>query len=113
VLRRLPYKEAKKVLMSFDHGIGNKVADCVLLFSLDKLEAFPVDIWIARAMTQLYKKHFRSDLIRRIRRDRRVSPKDYEVLSDFGHQYFGQYAGYAQEYLYYWVRQRQGVCDLD
>ena len=44
-LMRLSYEHAKEHLMEI-HGIGNKIADCILLFSLEKLEAFPIDIWI-------------------------------------------------------------------
>ena len=111
-LRRTPYEEAKSALMSFDHGVGNKVADCVLLFSLEKLEAFPVDVWVARAVAQLYEKYLGSELVDRIKRERRLAPKDYRCISDFGRQRFGRYAGYAQEYLYHWIRLRQGVCRL-
>jgi N-glycosylase/DNA lyase len=46
-LRKLPYSEAKRALMAFP-GVGAKVADCVLLFSLGKTEAFPVDVWVKR-----------------------------------------------------------------
>ena len=112
-LRRMPYEEAKSMLMSFDHGVGNKVADCVLLFSLEKLEAFPVDVWVARAVAQLYEKYLGSELVDRIKRERRLTPKDYRCVSDFGRQRFGHYAGYAQEYLYHWIRLQQGACHLE
>jgi hypothetical protein len=39
-----------------------------------------------------------------------LTPKEYTLLSDFGRQYFGKYAGYAQEYIYHWKRLRNGVC---
>lgn len=112
-LRRMPYEEAKSTLISFDHGVGNKVADCVLLFSLEKLEAFPVDVWVARAVAQLYQRLLDPDLVNRIRRERRLTPKDYKCISDFGRQRFGRYAGYAQEYLYHWIRLQQGACRLE
>lgn len=83
-LKRLPYKEARKELMRLP-GIGKKVADCVLLYSLDFLQAFPMDIWIKRGLQKFYFKN------------RRVGEKEME---DFVSDYFGPYAGYAQLYLY-------------
>ena len=109
-VKKLPYPEAKSKLMSIGHGIGNKVADCVLLFSLDKLESFPVDVWIARALSELYNEQFDSKLINKIKRKQNLTPKQYKILSDFGRQHFGKYAGYAQEYLYHWKRLRDGAC---
>ena len=52
-LREMPYSDAKKYLLSLS-GIGDKVADCILLFGAYRLEAFPVDTWIRQAMTNLY-----------------------------------------------------------
>jgi len=112
-LKRMPYEEAKSALMSFDNGVGNKVADCVLLFSLEKLEAFPVDVWVARAVAQLYQKHLDSESVDRIKREHRLTPKDYKCVSDFGRRRFGRYAGYAQEYLYHWIRLQRGACHLE
>ncbi|WP_455369818.1 DNA-3-methyladenine glycosylase family protein, partial [[Eubacterium] cellulosolvens] len=109
-VKKLPYPEAKIKLMSVGHGIGNKVADCVLLFSLDKMESFPVDVWIARALVELYSQKFDSKLINKIRRKQNLTPKEYKLLSDFGRQHFGKYAGYAQEYIYHWKRLRDGAC---
>jgi N-glycosylase/DNA lyase len=73
----LPYEEAKEELLKIK-GVGNKVADCVLLFGFNKYEAFPIDRWILRAMEKYYK------------------GKDGS--------YFGEYAGYAQEFLYAYIR---------
>jgi len=109
-VKKMAYPEAKVKLMSIGHGIGNKVADCVLLFSLDKLESFPVDVWIARALIELYGQQFNAKLINKIKRKQNLTPKEYTLLSDFGRQYFGKYAGYAQEYIYHWKRLRNGVC---
>jgi N-glycosylase/DNA lyase len=108
-LRRMPYEDARSMLISFDHGIGSKVSDCVLLFSLEKLEAFPVDVWISRAVAQLYQARLKPELVRRIRCRSRLAAKDYNSISNFGRQLFGRYAGYAQEYLYHWIR-LQGRC---
>src|SRR5690606_27275887 len=53
VLKAASYEEAKKELLQI-YGIGNKIADCILLFSLEKLDAFPMDVWIARALLENY-----------------------------------------------------------
>ncbi|MBS7623947.1 hypothetical protein KEJ39_09815 [Candidatus Bathyarchaeota archaeon] len=108
-LRRMPYEDARSMLISFDHGIGRKVSDCVLLFSLEKLEAFPVDVWVSRAVAELYQGRLNPELVRRVRGGSRLTAKDYDSISDFGRRLFGRYAGYAQEYLYHWVRLRAGV----
>ncbi len=52
-LKALPYFEARKALLEFS-GVGLKVADCVLLFSLEKMEAFPVDVWVKRVILNHY-----------------------------------------------------------
>ena len=52
-LIRIKYHDAKEELLKV-YGIGNKIADCILLFSLDKLDAFPIDIWILRAISRHY-----------------------------------------------------------
>jgi N-glycosylase/DNA lyase len=84
----MPYTEAKKVLKTIP-GVGDKVADCVLLFALSKYEAFPVDVWIKRVMERVY-----------------FGGADVEParISTFGREYFGRYAGYAQEYIYFYAR---------
>lgn len=109
-LKNASYAEAKARLMSFDHGIGNKVADCVLLFSLEKLESFPVDVWVARAVIELYRDNLRSDLASKIAGSQSLTPKEYREISDFGRSHFGSYAGYAQEYIYHWKRLKEGIC---
>ncbi|MEM2942321.1 MAG: DNA glycosylase [Candidatus Bathyarchaeia archaeon] len=108
-LGRMSYEDARSTLISFDHGIGRKVSDCILLFSLEKLEAFPVDVWVSRAVAQLYHTRLKPELVRRIRCRSRLTAKDYDSISAFGRQLFGRYAGYAQMYLYHWIRLRAGV----
>jgi N-glycosylase/DNA lyase len=103
VLKRMPYSEAKKILMGFP-GVGAKVADCVLLFSLGKTEAFPVDVWVKRVILNHYADKFQSDLIKKLFVRESLSNGDYERLNSFGRSYFGDYAGYAQEYLYHYER---------
>lgn len=102
-LTRASYKEAKKQLMSFP-GVGPKVADCVLLFSVGKLEAFPVDVWIKRVILKYYANHLPEQLAEKARGQRSISNAEYEKLNSFGREYFGEYAGYAQEYLYHYER---------
>ncbi|MEM2123771.1 MAG: DNA glycosylase [Methanolinea sp.] len=86
----LPSPEARRELQKLP-GVGMKVADCVLLFSLGKGEAFPVDIWIKRAVEELY---FGGQTM------------PIKQVYDFGKR-FGKYAGYAQEFLYYYARTRR------
>ena len=72
-------------------GVGPKVADCVLLFAFDSFEAFPVDVWVHRIMATTYLPDIAG---------RSCKPSDYERIRRFAQDYFGKYAGYAQEYLY-------------
>ena len=85
-LVNLPYPEAKSKLMECP-GIGPKVADCVAVFSLDKLEAFPIDVWIRRALGEWY---FPGQ----------KTPPD-RVLLEWAQSHFGRYGGYAQQYLFH------------
>lgn len=103
LLKRLDYREVKRELLLLP-GVGQKVADCVLLFSLEKLEAFPIDIWIKRATTNLYSKYFESSFIERVANKGSITPKEYETIGSFAREYFGNYAGYAQEYLFHYLR---------
>jgi N-glycosylase/DNA lyase len=89
-LRKLEYREAKKELMTLP-GVGEKIADCVLLYSLDFTEAFPVDTWIRKAMHRGY------------HGGKKVSDR---AIREFAQGYFGKYAGYAQQYLYHFARNR-------
>jgi N-glycosylase/DNA lyase len=101
--RQLPYVEAKQRLLEF-LGVGLKVADCVLLFSLEKTEAFPVDVWIKRILLAHYASHFPQDLVKHLKSQDSLSKGEYEKLGAFARNYFGSYAGYAQEYLYHYER---------
>jgi len=84
----LPLGEARRELMRII-GVGPKVADCVLLFAYHKLAVFPVDVWVARAVSEFYLG------------GRSVSP---EEARREGERRFGPLAGYAQEYLYNYIR---------
>ncbi|MCH8988912.1 MAG: 8-oxoguanine DNA glycosylase [Chloroflexi bacterium] len=88
-LVRAPYPEAKAALMEIK-GIGSKIADCIAVFSLDKLEAFPIDVWIRRALSEWY---FPGQ----------KTPPD-RVLLEWAQEHFGRYGGYAQQYLFHGQR---------
>lgn len=103
MLKRTGYMDGKRTLLRL-RGVGHKVADCVLLFSLEKLEAFPVDVWVKRAILNHYKKHFDAKFLERVSRKKSLSPSEYERVNSFGREYFGEYAGYAQEYLFHYER---------
>jgi len=105
-LRKMPYQQAKKELLGLS-GVGLKVADCVLLFSLGRLDAFPVDVWVKRAILRHYAEHFPDAFVKKIVSQESLSNSAYERLNEFGRNYFGEYAGYAQEYLYHYERMQR------
>jgi N-glycosylase/DNA lyase len=102
-LKRIDYNEAKRELLGLP-GVGQKVADCVLLFSLEKLEAFPIDVWMKRTATTFYAHHFETSFIKRVAEKGSITTKEYANINSFGRKYFGRYAGYAQEYLFHYLR---------
>jgi N-glycosylase/DNA lyase len=81
---------ARKHLMKYP-GIGPKVADCILLYSGTKFDIFPTDKWVKRVMEELYFK-------------RQASMSE---IHQFAKQYFGENAGYAQQYLFYYARENK------
>lgn len=83
-LQKMDYSDAKQKLMELP-GVGEKIADCVCLFSLGHYGAFPIDVWIKRVVEQTYF-------------GRQTS--NNEILN-FAKEKFGEYAGYAQQYLYH------------
>jgi len=87
----LPYAEAKGRLCSLP-GVGEKIADCVLLFGAGRLEAFPVDTWILKAMAARYGLH---------------GWKPAQV-AQFGRAHFGPLAGLGQQYLFAYERRHGG-----
>lgn len=89
-IANMEYLQAKKKLTSF-LGIGPKVADCVLLFGLNFYSAFPVDTWIKKVMEVLYLK--------------RKATK--EEISACASENFGEYAGIAQQFLFYYARENK------
>ncbi len=89
-LRNRSTEEARTMLMEFP-GVGRKIADCVLLFAYGFQSAFPVDVWVMRALRQLYFPRRRVTLSR---------------LHHFSATHFGLNAGYAQQYLFHYMRTR-------
>jgi len=81
-LKKNDYESAKKELKNI-YGVGNKVADCILLFSLEKLEAFPIDRWTQRILKQYYSKKF-FGLI-----EKSLTEKNYESIHKKIVEYFG------------------------
>jgi N-glycosylase/DNA lyase len=92
-VRRLDVDSAREQLQRFP-GVGPKVADCVLLFAFGFQEAFPIDVWVAKAVRQLYFPRARRITAKRLRR--------------FSATHFGPNAGYAQQYLFHYVRTHLG-----
>lgn len=71
------------------NGIGPKVADCIMLFSMQKYSAFPVDVWVKRAMQHFY-----------------LAPDvSLKKIREFGRDKFGSLSGFAQQYLFYYARE--------
>ena len=87
-ISKLSTQECKKELIKIK-GVGSKVADCVMLFSMEKADAFPVDVWIKRIMESLYIKQ-------------EVSLKEIEK---YAKEKFGEYAGIAQQYLFVYAKE--------
>ena len=91
-LKKIDYHTAKEELTKV-FGIGNKVADCILLFSLEKLEAFPLDRWMLRILQKYYSKEFQIST-------KTLTEKTYDQLHENIVEHFGSYAGYAQQFLF-------------
>ena len=91
-LEKCDYEEAKKNICVIP-GIGNKVADCILLFSLNKLEAFPLDTWMIKILEKYYSNQFNIET-------KTITKKQYQILHEKIVNYFGPYCGYAQQFLF-------------
>jgi N-glycosylase/DNA lyase len=102
-LKTMPYETAKKELLTLP-GVGPKVADCVLLFSLDKLNAFPIDVWMKRIILKYYSQQFETKFVAKAKAKTSLTLREYQIIRDFGTKHFGEYVGYAQEYLYHHER---------
>ena len=95
-VKRMPYLEAKYELMR-RNGIGEKVADCICLFSLGHLTALPIDVWIKRIFETLYLR-------------RRAT---HHEIREFAHAYFAEGVGYAQQYLFHYVHECPDWADAE
>ncbi len=85
----------REELLKFS-GVGPKVADCILLFStLKRFEVFPIDVWVRRVMNDLYIKN---------EDEKKVSKKQILEIAD---KKYGNLAGIAQQYLFYWRREKE------
>jgi N-glycosylase/DNA lyase len=88
VIRKLTDDECHLKLQNFS-GIGPKVADCIMLFSMNKYSAFPVDVWVKRAMQHFY-----------------LAPDvSLKKIREYGRDKFGDLSGFAQQYLFYYARE--------
>jgi N-glycosylase/DNA lyase len=91
-LKKCNYLDAKEEICKIP-GVGNKVADCILLFSLNKLESFPLDRWMIRILGKYYSDKFQLET-------KSITQKQYEILHEKIVNHFGPYAGYAQQFLF-------------
>lgn len=91
-LRQVPVEIAREELVKLP-GVGRKIADCVLLFAYGFQSAFPVDVWVIKALQQLYFPRRRANAKR---------------LRHFSETHFGPNAGYAQQYLFHYMRTKHG-----
>jgi len=89
--RKYSYEEALEILLQF-YGVGPKVADCFLLYGVGKMDAAPVDVWMHRIVTELY---FKGRNVSRVK------------AASFLRERFGDWAGYAQLYLFDYARRRK------
>lgn len=89
-LKNTSYDEGLTYLKTYK-GIGDKVANCVLLFSMRQFDTFPVDVWVRRVMQTLY-----------VDKD----TKDADIRK-FAENKFGKLSGYAQQYLFYYARENE------
>lgn len=83
----------RQKLLELD-GVGPKVADCILLFGFNRYEVFPIDVWVRRVMNNLYIKNEEESKVSRVQIEKLAVDK------------YGKLAGLAQQYLFYWERER-------
>lgn len=74
-------------------GVGDKVADCIMLFSMKRFDVFPVDVWVRRVMNELYIKNEDESKVNKMQ------------IRNLAEQKYGNLAGIAQQYLFYWKRE--------
>ena len=86
-------KKLREGLLKYP-GVGPKVADCIMLFSMRRFEVFPIDVWVRRVMTELY-----------FENETKIEPNNKQILK-YAEETFGNLAGLAQQYLFYWRREK-------
>ena len=86
-------KKLREELLKYP-GVGPKVADCIMLFSMRRFEVFPIDVWVRRVMTELY-----------FENETKIEPNNKQILK-YAEETFGKLAGLAQQYLFYWRREK-------
>ena len=91
-LEKSDYDDTKEVVCTIP-GVGSKVADCVMLFSLNKLGAFPLDRWMLRVLEKYFSGKFHLTT-------RTMTEKQYQIMHEKTVDYFGPYSGYAQQFLF-------------
>lgn len=89
-IKKLNEDECHTALQEFK-GVGAKVADCIMLFSMEKYSAFPVDVWVKRAMVYFYG----------------AEDASLNKIRIFGRNKFGKLSGFAQQYLFYYARENK------
>ena len=93
-LSKMSTEKARETLIALP-GIGRKVADCILLFGMQRGEVFPVDVWCERVYLSFFSQHAKSNP---------KTAKSREKISDYLSNVFGENAGLAQQYLFYYMR---------
>lgn len=73
------------------YGVGPKVASCISLFGLGRMDSFPIDVWMRRVMNRLYG----------------IDESDVKSMNLYAKEHFGEYGGIAQQYLFYYIRDNQ------
>ena len=85
-------EEARQSLCRYS-GIGPKVANCISLFSMGKIDSFPIDVWVRKVMNSLYG----------------IEEKNVKAMTDFASKQFCPYGGIAQQYLFYYITHKNGL----
>ena len=89
-LYHMPTPKAKEALLGLS-GVGEKVANCILLFGLSRFDSFPIDVWIRRVMEHFYYE------------DQKTNPT---VIAELAQNSFGDLGGFAQQYLFFYAREQ-------
>lgn len=87
--KALTAAEEYSLLLSLT-GVGPKVASCISLFGLGRIESFPIDVWVRRVMHEVYG----------------FDEGDMRGMKKYAEEHFGQYGGLAQQYLFYFIRRQ-------